>query len=466
MQPALFVDGLGRVLGHVVVALHHVVATATHLAHGITGDFLVGFRIADGDFDAGHTPPHGLDPTLHGVVGAGLGHDRRTFGQAVADGDFAHAHLIHDPAHERLGAHGPCHDPRTQRGKIETREDAVIQNGLEHGRHAVQGGALLLLHGGHHLHGGEGVEQHHGGPVVHAGHDPEHAAEAVEQRHGQAYPVARGKFLMVADPIAVVDDVHVRQHHALGEARRPGRVLHVHHVIGRNGRLAAFVFLIRDISGEGKEFRQGIHAPVLVRTKEKHALQVRQPLDFEHPAPLAAQFGEHLIRGSNKIVVAHAVDDEEVLAFRLLQQVTQFRFAVIGVYRDQNGPDAGRGEHEGHPMRHVGRPYGNLLALLYADGHQASGHIVHTRRKLGPRLPQLAVRVDHGVGIGKTGRRILQKLAQRQFLHCKIAHVRTPKKQIGRHEKQTGIIPNEVPGPQGFRHESFGGCRASHGRLW
>ena len=59
-----------------------------------------------------------------------------------------------------------------------------------------------------------------------------------------------------------------------------------------------------------------------------------------------------------------------------------------------------------------------------------------------------------------------QKLAQRQFLHCKIAHVRTPKKQIGRHEKQTGIIPNEVPGPQGFRHESFGGCRASHGRLW
>ena len=261
---------------------------------------------------------------------------------------------------------------------------------------------------------------------------PQDTAEAVEQGHGQAYPVARGKFLMVADPVAVVDDVHVRQHHALGETRRPGRVLHVHHVIRRNGRLAAFVCLIRDIPGAGKDFRQGVHAPVPVRAKEKHALQVREILDLKHPAPLPAQFWEHLICGSDEIVVANAVDDEKVFAFRLLQQVTQFRFAVIGVYRDQNGPDAGRGEHEGHPMRHVGRPYGNLLALPHADGHQASGHIVHTRRKLRPRLPQLAVRVDHGVGIGKTGRRILQKLAQRQLLHCKIVHVRTPKKQIGK----------------------------------
>ena len=114
-----------------------------------------------------------------------------------------------------------------------------------------------------------------------------------------------------------------------------------------------------------------------------------------------------------------------------------------------------------------------LFAKLFgqADDMHAGGNFLRSAfygsRMVGAATFGLAHKIIHGgVGIGKTGRRILQKLAQRQFLHCKIAHVRTPKKQIGRHEKQTGIIPNEVPGPQGFRHESFGGCRASHGRLW
>ena len=235
---------------------------------------------------------------------------------------------------------------------------------------------------------------------------------------------------MVADPVAVVDDVDVREHHALGESGGSRGVLHVHHVVGRNGFLAELVGVLGDFQRQRENFGQGVHAAVLFRAEEEHAPQVGQFLDLEHAALLAAQLGEHLVGGRHEVMVAHAFDDEQVFALGLLEQIAQFGIAVVGVHRDEDGPDPGRGEHQGQPVGDVGGPHGDLFALLHADGHEPLRHLVHARRKLGPCLPQIAVRMDHGVVVGKAGCRILQKLTERQLLHCKVVHVGTPGNQV------------------------------------
>lgn len=55
--------------------------------------------------------------------------------------------------------------------------------------------------------------------MIDAGHDPEHAAETVEQRHGQAYPVPIRKILMTTDPVSVVENIDVGEHDTLRETR-------------------------------------------------------------------------------------------------------------------------------------------------------------------------------------------------------------------------------------------------------
>ena len=217
MQPAVRADGAGRLFGHVVVALHDVVAAAQDLAHFAARQFLAGLGVADAHLDAGHGAAHGLAAQVQGVVGVGLGHHRRALGQAVTDGDVLHVHVFHHAPHERLGADGTGHDARAQAGDVEALEHLVFQFGQEHGGHAVQGRAALAVHGGQHMQGVVGFEDDHAGPVVDAGRDPQHAAEAVEQRHDYAQAVFGGQLHTVAYALAVVGDVIVREHNALGK---------------------------------------------------------------------------------------------------------------------------------------------------------------------------------------------------------------------------------------------------------
>ncbi len=376
-------------------------------------------------------PPHGGDAPFHGVVRPGLGHDRRAFGQTVADGDLAHPEPVHDPAHERLGADRTGHDARPQSGEVETRKDAVIQHGLKHGRHAVERGATFLIHGAHDLHGRKGFQQDHGRPVVDAGHDPEHAAEAVEKRDGQADTVQLGKFLMKADPVAVVDDIDVGEHHALGKARGPGRILHVHHVIGRNGSLAPLISLVAHVSGQAEDLGQGIHAPVFFGPQKEDPLEVGQGFHLQHTAFLAAQLGDDLIGGGDEVVIPHPFNNEEIFGFGLLEQIEEFRIAVVGVYGDEHRADARGSKHERQPMRDVGSPDGDLFSLLYAESHEPPSHRIHTVGEFRPRLTQVAIRMDNGVVVGKTGGGIFQKLAQRQLLHGKLFHRKLPQAAYG-----------------------------------
>ena len=78
-----------RGFGILVIAQHDDVAAGAQLALLVVAQRLAGGRIDDLDFDAGQRPADGFDAQLERIVGAGLRDDRRGFGLAVGDRDFA-----------------------------------------------------------------------------------------------------------------------------------------------------------------------------------------------------------------------------------------------------------------------------------------------------------------------------------------------------------------------------------------
>src|SRR6266516_4659204 len=94
------------------------------------------------------------------------------------------------------------------------------------GAPAMKRGAPLL---GDRLQGVERTEvrggQDHGRAVRHAGQVAQHHAEAVIKRHGDAEPIPVAQAHALAHTEAVVEDVVVGEHSALGKARGAGGVL-------------------------------------------------------------------------------------------------------------------------------------------------------------------------------------------------------------------------------------------------
>ena len=114
-------------------------------------------------------------------------------------------------------------------------------------------------------------------------------------------------------------------------------------------------------------------------------------------------------------MIAQAVDEEDVLAFGLLQQIAQLVLPIVGVHGQQDGADLGGGELQRHPVRHVGGPDGDLFPFPHAQRHQALGEVVHHFGKFPPGLAVVAVGIDHGVPVREARHGLVQDLAQRLF---------------------------------------------------
>ena len=79
----------------------------------------------------------------------------------------------------------------------------------------------------------------------------------MEHRNLDHHTVSGGKIHSVADYLAVVDDISVRQHNALGESRCSRCVLHIANVVGFNERSAATDLLSRNERGARKHLLPG-----------------------------------------------------------------------------------------------------------------------------------------------------------------------------------------------------------------
>ena len=103
----------------------------------------------------------------------------------------------------------------------------MVEHGDKHRRHTVEAGDLFLPHTGKRVLGREIGHRTQRGTMGHAGSHRKHHAKAVEHGYLNHHTVCGGKLHPVTDTFTVIDYVVMRQHDALREAGRTGRILHV-----------------------------------------------------------------------------------------------------------------------------------------------------------------------------------------------------------------------------------------------
>ena len=353
-------------------------------------------------------PTHGLALVGDVVVHGGLGEHRARLGKAVADGHVPHVHALHDLAHglRRAGAAG--HDARAQVRQVEGVEVRMVQLGDEHGGHAVDRRRLLLVQGLQHELRVEVLHDEHGAAVGEAGHDAQHAAEAVEERHGQAHTVLGTEFLALADVEAVVQDVAVGEHDALGEARGAARVLHHDHVVVVELALGPFQRAVGLVLAEQQKLGHAVEAAVLLGTHVDEILEEGVLLGMEEPALHVQRLGHQIADDLEVVHVAVGIDHAERLHVRLLQHVVELVGLVHRVHRHHDHSDLGARVHEGEPVGDVAGPHAQVVARLHADGQEALGERVGALVEVLVGPAQVAVRVHDELVVGVNRHLLLQ----------------------------------------------------------
>ncbi len=231
--------------------------------------------------------------------------------------------------------------------------------------------AALLLDRAHHKGGAKILDGNHGGRVGQARHHPQHQAEAMEKRHGDAKLVLLRKIHAVADGPAVVHDVVMGQHHALREARRTGGVLHVDHVLAGKRRLQPAVrgIVISVAQAEqGAELKGTGDFP---QADMDDAFQTWK-IGIRQPAGLACLQGRaQVVENSHVIRALEPVRHDQRFGIGLLQQIFQLIPLVVGVDRDKHGADFCRCKQGDQPFWHIGGPDGHVVPFPHADGKKA-----------------------------------------------------------------------------------------------
>ena len=194
------------------------------------------------------------------------------------------------------------------------------------------------------------------GAVGERGQHAKHTAEAVKQRHTQAQAVRRRVAKTFANPVAVVDDVPAREHHALGKARRARRVLHVDHVVHANARFALIEIGIGHRGGKLAELRVGHRIRRALLADEDHARHLRARL---------AELG-HVVDA------LEAGDGHERRRFALAQQVLDLARTQRRIDGDEDRADLGERELQDDPFRNVGGPHGDAIAARDTGRDQAA----------------------------------------------------------------------------------------------
>ena len=99
-------------------------------------------------------------------------------------------------------------------------------------------------------------------------------------------------------------------------------------------------------------------------------------------------FGEHLVI----VRRLEAINQEQGDGVALAEHVLQFERPVGGIHRDQHGPDARGFKLQYHPLRHVGRPHGQVLARHDSQCQQTACGSIDLGVELRPIQAEVRVR--------------------------------------------------------------------------
>ena len=329
-------------------------------------------------------PPDRRDAAVEGIVAGALETDRARLRHAVGDGHFAHMHAVDDPAHDLNRAGRAGHDAGSQRLEVEAVEFGMIEHGDEHGRHAVQPGAGFGLNRFQRCCRIERLGRaHHAGAVGDAGEVAQHHAEAVIIGHRDAQPVVRREPHRLADEIAVVDDVVVRQRRALRRARCAGGELDVDWVVElqRSAEVGERLTLI--VAGGTGDVVEIQHAGRLLGPETNDGLEPGQAVRPQLPRFRPVDLGRARPERGEIVVVAVSRREDQRPAAGFLDRIVEFVRAVGGIDVDQDEAGERRAELRQHPFARVGRPDADAVAFLETERHEADGEILRPAQEIG-----------------------------------------------------------------------------------
>ena len=335
-----------------------------------------------------HAPFDRVVGARHVVHGAGLG-------LAVGDQDLREVHLRQHTVHHLDRARGAGHDAGAKRRQVELREARVIELRDEHRGHAVQRGAALGLNG---LQRGERIEglrrKDRRCTVRDARQAAHHHAEAVVERHGHAQAVVLRETHALADDLAVVEDVAVRQRRALGIAGGAAGELDVDRVGG--AQLSGDALDARDVgrAHRAANRREIEHAGRLLLAHADHGPQVRQPVCIELSRRGAREFRRQRLQHAEVIAGPEALGRDQRLAPDLVQRVLELVQPVSGVDAHHDRADARARVLRQAPLDAVGRPDAEAIARRDAEHQQRGRQAVDLAPVLGV-VPANALVTDH-----------------------------------------------------------------------
>ncbi len=307
--------------------------------------------------------------------------------------------LHHLPHHlDRTGRSG--HDPGPEGRKVETLEIRVAELGDEHGGHAVERGAALLLdRRQRRLRIEAGRRINHRGTAGDRGQVAHHHAKAVVEGNRHADPVSRPQSLGPTDEPAVVQDIAVRQRGALRRSCRPAGELDIDRVttVERGADLADPIDLRR--------------RPRRRQIIERDPALTRRAAD---PDPVFQLGGIGGIDHGDVVAGLEPIGGHHGLHPHLVQGELELGGPVgrVDGGQDQTEP---RGRELGQgPFGAIGRPDPDAVSAFEAQGQKTRRHGVRLQGELAPAPPDALGDRHHRVGVTPARGRQIEGPADRK----------------------------------------------------
>ena len=239
----------------------------------------------------------------------------------------------------------------------------------------------------------------------------------MEERHRHAQAVVPGEAHALGDVVGVGEDAPVRQLGGFRETGRPGGVLDRGGVARIDGVLTAAQQVVGDAGARGEHLGPREHPGRGQAVEERDALQPREALAREPARPGAGELGAAFRDQVEAAGVAKAVDQKQGRRVRLLEHVGELAGAIRGIHRDEHRPDLGDRELEEDPLRPVGRPHRDVIALLDAETEQAFRELIAADEHVAIGPAHAVVGKDQRLAITRAVRDAIEEIADRDPLH-------------------------------------------------
>ena len=327
----------------------------------------------------------GGDATFQGIVGRALETHRRRLGHAIGDGHFAHVHLVVDALHHLDRAGRARHDAGAQRFQVEARKLGMIEFGDEHRRHAVERGAFFLfdrLQRRQRIKTFAGID--HGRAERDGSEIAHHHAKAVIERHGNADAVLFRQPHRAADEIAVVEDVVMRQRHALGRARGAAGELDIHRIVELQRRSQFGKLLAVPRAAHFCHVLEGEGARTFGAADLDHRAQLRQPRCLQFARLRCGKLRQQRVQHLHVVGGLERGCGNDRRAADFCECEFKLAQAVRRIDGNENEPGLGGGELRQRPFRPIERPHPDPRAALEAEREKARRQRVDARGELFP----------------------------------------------------------------------------------